>query len=395
VRTTERLLVIDVLRGVAALAVVVVHLPFSWNVLPTRVDQAILEPALPGFVTAVTDYGRFGVHLFLVISGFCIHLRVASGGATAGVDFVRFWKRRLTRLYPPYFFALVASLAGLFALIALVGGNRGWPAMFGYSSTSLFTTDMLQLLTLTQTLDTSSRVGNAPFWTLALEEQLYVLYFVLLLMRRRLGWRTTLLTIAAVTFAWRAVSMSVPAMPSPTWQTFGPARWIEWALGALAVDAYFGRVVLPAWTRDVRVLFVVLAAAVAVNAPAVLMAVPLMVVVSDAAFGLVFFILINWAVSLRASRLRSRWVRLLGGVGVFSYSLYLTHEPVVVGAKQLALRLGLTAGPVETGVMLALRLAAAVAAGLVFYWIIERRAIEASRRLRTPVEPAAARPAVA
>src|SRR5947209_7676075 len=104
----DRLTAIDALRGAAALGVVIAHVPFQWNALP--VEQAALASALPVFVTAITDYGRFGVHLFLIISGFCIHLRVARGGGTAGVDVVRFWRRRLTRLYPPYFVALIGSL---------------------------------------------------------------------------------------------------------------------------------------------------------------------------------------------------------------------------------------------------------------------------------------------
>jgi peptidoglycan/LPS O-acetylase OafA/YrhL len=380
-----RLPVIDLLRGVAALAVVCVHLPFSWSAVPSRIDLPGLGSALPLFVTAVTDYGRFGVHLFLIISGFCIHLRVARGGSAAGVDFVRFWRRRLTRLYPPYFFALLASIAGLFVLFAVVGGNRTWPGMFGYESSQRFLLDLLQLVTLTQNLsDASQRVGNGPFWTLALEEQLYFLYFVLLLLRRRLGWRWTLASIAAVTFAWRALPLVVPGLPGE-WNVLGPARWLEWALGALAVEAFFGTVHLPRWSRDGRAAVALLGLAVLVNVPSIAVAVPALSIVSDAAFGVAFFAIVNWACAFRARELRQRPLQVLAAVGLFSYSLYLTHEPVIVGTKQLALRLGLTPGVTQTAVMLGARLAIAIAVGYLFYRLIEIRAIRASRRLRGPV----------
>ena len=380
----SRLPAIDALRGAAALAVVVVHLPFQWSVAAT-LDQSALMPALPTAVTAVSDYGRFGVHLFLIISGFCIHLRVARGGGAAGVDFVRFWQRRLTRLYPPYFFAVVASVVGLFVLFAIVGKDRSWPGMFGYGSASLVFTDMLQFLTLTQNVnDAYKRIGNSPLWTLALEEQLYILYFVLLVMRRRLGWRWTMIAIAAVTFAWRAVPLVIPDAPS-SWQIVGPARWIEWALGALAVEAFFGGAKLPAWTHDPRALIASLGVAVVVNAPSVIAAARPLVVVNDAAFGLVFFILVNWASSFGARELRAPLLRILAGIGLFSYSLYLTLEPVMGLAKRLAIFLGLAEGPVQTIVMLLVRAGVVIGVAYVFYRIVEVPAIRASRKLRTPL----------
>ena len=66
----SRLLAIDVLRGTAVLAVVIAHLPFSKALAATGPDELGAHAVLTHTQTALMDYGRYGVHLFLVISGF-------------------------------------------------------------------------------------------------------------------------------------------------------------------------------------------------------------------------------------------------------------------------------------------------------------------------------------
>src|SRR5213082_1919498 len=68
---------IDVLRGVAALSVVVYHLWLRY--FPGQSTQAHLAefPAdhrAAFLLTFPIQYGYFGVTLFFVLSGFCIHL---------------------------------------------------------------------------------------------------------------------------------------------------------------------------------------------------------------------------------------------------------------------------------------------------------------------------------
>src|SRR5688500_1389308 len=90
----RRLTSIDALRGIAALAVVLTHIPREHR---GRIDGTF-------FAFLPIDFGTLGVPLFLVISGFCIHLAVARRaleGHSASVDWAAFWKRRFYRLYPP------------------------------------------------------------------------------------------------------------------------------------------------------------------------------------------------------------------------------------------------------------------------------------------------------
>ena len=62
-------------------------------------------------------------------------------------------------------------------------------------------------------------------------------------------------------------------------------------------------------------------------------------------------------------------------VGKFSYSLYLTHQLVIVAAKQVAMR----AGVGTVGIVVA-RIALPILAGWVFYVLVERRFLNSSRR---------------
>ncbi len=367
----NRLVSIDVLRGVAALGVLINHLPFSTTLVPTSVIAGTNLPSwLPSWLSVATSYGRFGVDLFLVISGFCIHMQWARGTGQR-LDFTAFWRRRLRRLYPPYFVALLLTLLGLFLLFGVVLHRRdhGLAAAFGYESDTQLVVDVLLLLILAQNVNGAFlRIGNGPFWSLALEEQLYMLYFPLLWLRQRFGWTTAMAVCVGVTLGWRVLGLLVlPGSGLPFCWT-GPWLWFEWALGALAVEAYLGRVQLPAWTRSVGVGCLFGLAGVLLNLPSLSRVIPAELV-ADSAFGLCFFVCVNAVTEAEKNAWRPGiFARPLAHVGGWSYSLYLTHEPVLVAAKQLALRAGLGV----TGVLLT-RVGLALGAGYLFHVVVERR----------------------
>src|SRR5919205_2516220 len=94
-REQSRIEVLDFLRGVASLAVAVLHLT---NVL--RAD---------GLVRAVTSYGWLGVEVFFVISGFIIPYSLYKGGYDLR-RFPVFVLKRVARLDPPYIATIVLIL---------------------------------------------------------------------------------------------------------------------------------------------------------------------------------------------------------------------------------------------------------------------------------------------
>jgi peptidoglycan/LPS O-acetylase OafA/YrhL len=83
---------------------------------------------------------------------------------------------------------------------------------------------------------------NGVFWTLAVEEQLYLAYFLLLFMRVRWGWGVTIAVCLFARFGWMLFSHVVWlktgfGIPVPE---SAAAHWFTWALGAIGVEVMFG-----------------------------------------------------------------------------------------------------------------------------------------------------------
>lgn len=325
-----RLASIDALRGMAALGVVLYH---AVGVAGDAVPQNLLRWPIV-FVHSLTSFGYIGVFLFFVISGFCIHLqwaRARAAGRPHEIRFGPFWKRRIRRLYPAYLIALVFYLLMTACSV-------------GIKLTGSFVYDVIMHLFMLHNLDPKTAYSiNSVFWTLAIEEQLYLAYFLLLFLRTRWGWGPTLIVCAAARVGWFFFSHGV-------WVVFGvgvpvpeaaASHWLTWALGAVSVEAAFGLIRLPRWCRNLWIGtgFLVLAAGISQVFP---------ITNKDGfihrfcwlalhpAWGLGFFIIVNrafeaekkWRAAIRTPRI----MELFAWIGLFSYSLYLTHSLVIMEA---------------------------------------------------------------
>jgi len=69
-----------------------------------------------GWLAAVASRGYMGVHLFFVISGYCI-AQLALRELRSGRDGGRFLRSRLLRIFPPYWTACIVAM--VLALVAL------------------------------------------------------------------------------------------------------------------------------------------------------------------------------------------------------------------------------------------------------------------------------------
>ncbi len=108
--STGRIEIVELLRGLAALAVTVFHLS---NTAPD------------GLVRWGGAYGWLGVDIFFVISGFVVPYSIAHGFAGYTLrDFPRFIARRLLRLEPPYLASIALGLV-LWHLSTLAPGFYG------------------------------------------------------------------------------------------------------------------------------------------------------------------------------------------------------------------------------------------------------------------------------
>ena len=188
------MLTLDAMRGVAAVAVVTYH---ALGVAPQTALSG-WEWWLPQITAFSVHFAYAGIYLFFVISGFCIHLfwarARAAGVEKPVVNFLSFWKRRVRRLYPPYFVALVLYLCYIaYKTPVEVTGFYVWDVvlhMFMLHNVDLNTTYTI----------------NGAFWTLAIEEQLYLAYFLLLFLRIRFGWAKTLVLCFSARVVWLIVA---------------------------------------------------------------------------------------------------------------------------------------------------------------------------------------------
>ncbi|PKW25891.1 acyltransferase family protein [Phycicoccus duodecadis] len=181
----RRLAGLDGLRALAVVAVVVFHLDPTW---------------LPG--------GFLGVDVFFVVSGFLITtLLVREHRETGRVDLRAFWARRARRLLPALL--LVVPSAVLLARLAegdlLVGVGR---QVLGALT---FTSNWLEIGAGSDYFASTSPVLLANLWSLAVEEQFYLLWppallLLLLLVARpspRVAVVGALAAASALAMAWR------------------------------------------------------------------------------------------------------------------------------------------------------------------------------------------------
>jgi peptidoglycan/LPS O-acetylase OafA/YrhL len=362
---SARLVSIDFLRGSAAVAVVLHHV-INWREVP---DSPVV-----GAVHAVLHRGDLGVPLFFVISGFCIHMRWARRHARNGerrLDFVDFWRRRIRRLYPPYLVMLCLSM-GLIAVAYVLGREVALVALYPEPKPLWMLYDfglhVFMLHGFHPVLDRAG--GNPPFWTLAREEYFYLMYFALLAWRKRWGLASSAIAVFVLGVAFTlTLDRVLPA--DPVWERFlyssAVTLWIQWTLGMVAVEAYVGLYTLPRWCSSGWLVPVW--ASLAVWSEGVTDT------LGAALWGMTFFTLLNWCVRLEVAGTwpKSRVVAFLSSVGIFSYSLYLIHNPVRAVGKQLLGPVGNSEDPVVFLVVAAVFAVASYAAAIVFFRVVERR----------------------
>ena len=124
------------------------------------------------------EYGGWGVFLFFVISGFLVCGRMLADEKRYGqLRLKSFYIRRICRIQPP----AVAYLALISLLVACGVSHEQWSRIGG----ALAGMQNLQFRTADELDPTGSRWLTGHFWTLAIEEQFYILLSLLLVTTRR------------------------------------------------------------------------------------------------------------------------------------------------------------------------------------------------------------------
>ncbi|AGA25563.1 acyltransferase family protein [Singulisphaera acidiphila] len=360
---------LDVWRGLACLMVVLHHTGFAL-IFETGSRAGGWESWLKWASASLLWRMNLGVPLFFVISGYCIG---ASVDATRrrGLGSLAFLGRRIWRIYPPYWAALlwfVAVIGGLNALglQRLTHGN-GTHALQLDSPWTLDATQWVGNLTLTEEWrplvwrPPARNVFTRVAWSLCYEEQFYfVCFLTLLIAPRRLYGALAGVTVGAVLL--RVVAADIGRM-SEIEGAF-PTLWHEFAVGL----AVYWRLNVPGSfqaKRTVELALVLLTVAGAFGG----FSTP--VPYSTAAtglFGLALIGLRRW--DERADALG--WLRPLRACGRRCYSIYLVHLPVCTVGNLWLYEQGLTSFWARGLVMIPAVSAASVAVGWLFFWGVER-----------------------
>ncbi|WP_436714943.1 acyltransferase [Roseiconus lacunae] len=392
----DRLQSIDMLRGLAILAVLAIHCPHD---APGGFRENIWF--LPSFLAG---YGYLGVHLFVLISGFCIHRRAAVGVANTGeyrLDWGKFWKRRIWRLYPPYVVAIVISLVAATVHQRFVVNHEqiGWNVL-------------LHLTMLHNLTEFGTSLGNGSLWSLGMEEQLYAGYVLLILLFRRSSTMMLLCIIGIVTIGWR-LSMPVagPLNLGPfelgKWYLWPLMFWLHWTLGAIAVEVAEGIRTVPRWCSSISLACIALLIAMLLNRQLVELFIatkgtisngvliagwwqPWIFTTSELFALLGFYIGLNWLIEKEGSCWTAhRVARYLAYLGRVSYSVYLVHIPIIY-----TLEMYVTLQPIgwQWLVRMILFVGTSIIGGLAFFHVIEKRFVQSKspikwshQRLRTKV----------
>lgn len=172
-----RLDYLDGLRGVAALYVVIGHVYVALRFFP---GNAVVPTPVTTFLS-LFNIGQTAVDLFIVLSGYVLMLPVVMANGELRHGFRNYMWRRAKRIIPPYYAALVCSIAIL--ILMFLAGLTPFPTEV--TSPGVLISHLLLVHNLSP--DWIHAI-DPPMWSVATEWQIYLLFpFVLLPVWRRFG----------------------------------------------------------------------------------------------------------------------------------------------------------------------------------------------------------------
>lgn len=302
---TGRLVFLDGIRALAATAVVLHH----------GYQTVTVEGGLRRYLFFLR-YGNFAVAIFLVVSGYS--LAVASSRRAHSQRYIAFVTRRAWRIVPPYLAAVVLSILLTMTLISSVTGTP-WDLVLplswaGVGVNALLLQDVV-----------AARAPNHVFWSIAVEWHLYFLFPLLVAVRRRSHLSLVIVGALGCGLLW----LRYAGQP---FAGFPPQLFALFVMGILAghLATETSRRAADLRAR-VRLGWTVLAVVTALPVAALLARLDESYFFAELVLGAAvaaFLVASPAAPSNHPARRFLEW-RPLAWVGVFSYSLYLTHAPIV------------------------------------------------------------------
>jgi peptidoglycan/LPS O-acetylase OafA/YrhL len=295
---------IDILRGIAILLVLLYHSQLVLFPHFEEVGQRDTKNVILNLIP--TAYGWIGVQLFLVISGFLIHLGFLSRNGS--LNLVSFYSRRFWRIYPPYLIFLLLFFATELGMKYHLNNTEALKDLF------------VHLLFIHTFIARYYFSINPSFWSLALEMQLYLIYPIFLFMRHWLGINITLFIILLLVPASYVVLHIILPNSTIVAPGFISNHWFNWCAGAFLAERYVnGQRLFGKFS-----LIVALAGFVATILAGYYISTELSAFISIIAW-IAFF---EWILH-KDINTKTRFNKLLATIGLVSYSIYLIHQPLL------------------------------------------------------------------
>jgi peptidoglycan/LPS O-acetylase OafA/YrhL len=292
---------VDGFRFLAIMIVVISHVYVQCGPVPTGSSFA-------SAFHRVFEDGKRGVYLFFTISGFILALPFARNHLQQGhvVNLKSYFRRRITRLEPPYIIAMVGRFL---ILIAYKSKFYTFDALLMRLIASLFYVHGL--------VYAQYPVINPPAWSLEVEIQFYILAPVLasvFAIRSKLYRRSLLLLLIAVAGIFSAHVISPHARPSLTLLNFSQYFLAGFLLADLYLTDDLPR--LPPFLWDAAG-FAALGWILLSQSPIYLILLP-------------FFTIALYLAGFKGKVLRSLFsLSPISAIGGMCYSLYLTHSTIL------------------------------------------------------------------
>lgn len=347
-KPTSRLKSVDGLRGIAILAVVGFHYFYAFS--PRRHEGDLLP-----FGNAFERFwpfrlGHTGVLLFFIVSGFVIAMTLER--CTTPREFLI---RRVARLWPPV-------VAWSFAIFGLLMFSQ---SPFAQLRRPLWQ-DLLPSLTLTplelwRPLFPRVQWMDFAFWTLVVEIRFYFIAAALYWLLRRVRVELSLTVLAVSNFAAAALVRNLLPEWGEAYTNASIADHLPWfAAGAVFYELFRERLTKRQALAMLLPLFLIV---VKIGWREVDKSSAIGVVALSGAYFVAF-----WLVAVKSRTADVFSAKWLTNVGLWSYSIYLLHDPVgliLISHLPHALPLWMSTGVV------ALIVVFVVALGFVSYRLIE------------------------